>query len=58
MSSYSPCPDCPVGEVPRLTYDESKAAEAAFLGRPFNEAWSEAARRVYVGIRGAMEGGM
>ena len=33
-----------------LTYDEKKAAEAAFSGRPFNEAWSESARAVYDGI--------
>jgi hypothetical protein len=38
-------------EVPRtLTYDEKKAAEAAFRGEPFNPAWSTAARRVYEGI--------
>ena len=35
-----------------LTYDEKKAAEAAFTGRPFNPEWSEAARRVYDGIAG------
>jgi hypothetical protein len=33
-----------------LTYDEKKAAEAAFEGRPFNEAWSASARAVYDGI--------
>lgn len=33
-----------------LTYDEKKAAEAAFSGRPFNDAWSESARAVYDGI--------
>ena len=33
-----------------LTYDEKKAAEAAFAGRPFNEAWSASARVVYDGI--------
>jgi hypothetical protein len=36
-----------------LTYDEKKAAEAAFTGRPFNPEWSEAARKVYDGITGA-----
>jgi len=30
--------------------DELKAAEAAFQGQPFNEAWSRAARDVYDGI--------
>ena len=37
-----------------LTYDEKKAAEAAFTGRPFNPEWSDAARRVYDGIAAAM----
>lgn len=38
-----------------LTYDEKKAAEAAFRGEPFNPAWSAAAARVYGGIVSAME---
>ncbi len=38
----------------RLTHDELKAAEAAFQGRPFNEAWSQAAWTVYDGILAAM----
>ena len=33
-----------------LTYDEKKAADAAFSGRPFNEAWSASARAIYDGI--------
>lgn len=33
-----------------LSYDEQKAAEAAFHDRPFNPAWSKAARTVYDGI--------
>lgn len=38
-------------QTPRiLTYDERKAAEAAFAGRPFDPAWSESARTVYEGI--------
>lgn len=38
-------------QTPRiLTYDERKAADAAFAGRPFDPAWSEAARAVYDGI--------
>jgi hypothetical protein len=41
--------------VPRaLTYDEKKAAEAAFTGRPFNPEWSDAARKVYDGILSVM----
>ena len=38
----------------RLTHDELKAAEAAFQGRAINEAWSQAALNVYLGIRVAM----
>ncbi len=38
-----------------LTYDETKAAEAAFKGEPFNSAWSAAAANVYAGIMDAME---
>lgn len=37
-----------------LTYDEQKAAEAAFSGYPINPAWSAAARLVYYGIVDAM----
>ena len=37
-----------------LTYDETKAAEAAFAGLPFNPNWSMAAYAVYEGIRQAM----
>lgn len=38
-------------ESPRsLTYDEKKAAEAAFRGESFNPSWSVAAARVYEGI--------
>lgn len=44
--------------VPRalrdLTYDQKKAAEAAFQGEPFNPAWSAAAAVVYEGIVSAM----
>ncbi len=36
-----------------LTYDESKAAEAAFQGQPFNPSWSAAAQVVYEGILAA-----
>lgn len=38
-----------------LTYDEKKAAEAAFRGEPFNPAWSAAAAKVYAGILSAMD---
>ena len=37
-----------------LTYDEKKAAEAAFRGMPCDPTWSDAARAVYDGIRKAL----
>jgi hypothetical protein len=37
-----------------LTYDERKAAEAAFQGVPFDPQLSELARKVYLGISSAM----
>ncbi len=37
-----------------LTHDEQKAAEAAFKGAPFDPKWSEAARKVYLGLSSAM----
>jgi hypothetical protein len=37
-----------------LTYDERKAAEAAFRGAPFDPQLSESARKVYIGISSAM----
>ena len=37
-----------------LTNDEKKAAEAAFKGAPFDPKWSEAARKVYLGLSSAM----
>jgi hypothetical protein len=33
-----------------LTYDERRAADAAFAGHPFDPSWSKAARAVYEGI--------
>lgn len=42
-------------EPGQLTYDEKKAAEAAFQRRPFNPMWSASARLVYDGIIRAME---
>src|SRR5262249_55225353 len=33
-----------------LTYDQRRAAEAAFRGLPFDPAWSAAARSTYDGI--------
>ncbi|GJL54403.1 MAG: hypothetical protein NPIRA02_15350 [Nitrospirales bacterium] len=37
-----------------LTYDEKKAAEAAFQGLPCDPKWSQAAHSVYAGISSAM----
>ena len=37
-----------------LTYDEKKAAEAAFRGSQFDPSWSEGALKVYEGLRLAM----
>ncbi len=34
----------------RLTYDEQKAAEAAFRGLPPDSKWSSSARAIYDGI--------
>src|SRR5215212_7503326 len=39
-----------------LTYDEKKAAEAAFRGLPLNPSWSAAAKDVYEGIMAARQG--
>ncbi|HAP42032.1 MAG: hypothetical protein R3B11_12820 [Nitrospira sp.] len=33
-----------------LTYDEHKAAEAAFRGLPLDSDWSRGAQLVYIGI--------
>lgn len=37
-----------------LSYDEAKAAEAAFQGQPFDATWSESARLIYDGLLEAM----
>lgn len=37
-----------------LTHDQKKAADAAFSGRPFNEAWSASARAIYDGLMKAL----
>jgi len=36
--------------VPSLTYDEQKAAEAAFQGLPLDTKWSSHAQEIYLGI--------
>ena len=42
------------GQSRSLTYDEKKAAEAAFRGSQFDPSWSEGAMKVYEGLRLAM----
>jgi hypothetical protein len=37
-----------------LTYDEQKAADAAFAGKPFNSDWSSNSKAIYDGIVVAM----
>jgi hypothetical protein len=37
-----------------LTFDEKRAAEAAFAGEPPCSAWSEAGQRVYEGLIAAL----
>jgi hypothetical protein len=36
--------------APSLTYDELKAAEAAFQGLPLDPKWSLHAQEIYLGI--------
>lgn len=38
-----------------LTHDEHKASEAAFRGLPLNPNWSDAAKRIYQGLRAVLE---
>lgn len=37
-----------------LTYDEHKAAEAAFRGSPFNPDWTESAQEIYASLSAAI----
>lgn len=39
-----------------LTYDEHKAAEAAFRGLPLDPKWSQRAQRIYCGILAVTDG--
>ncbi|MBI4401808.1 MAG: hypothetical protein HY581_09275 [Nitrospirae bacterium] len=46
----------PASPRPRsLSFDEAKAAEAAYQGQPFNESWSQTARVVYDGVAAATQ---
>ncbi len=38
-----------------LTHDEHKASQAAFRGLPVNPNWSDAAKRIYQGLRAVLE---
>ena len=42
--------------VPPLTYDEHKAAEAAFHGLPLDPKWSLHAQEIYLGILAVTNG--
>jgi len=39
-----------------LSFDEKKAAEAAFQGLPIDEAWSVSAQAIYFGILAHTQG--
>lgn len=45
-----------MAEPKPLTYDEQKAAEAAFIGAPSNPTWTEAAQLLYARLSAAKEG--
>jgi len=42
--------------APSLTYDEHKAAEAAFHGLPLDPKWSRHAQEIYRGILAVTNG--
>lgn len=42
--------------VPPLTYDEHKAAEAAFHGLPLDPEWSRHDQEIYIGILAVTNG--
>ena len=39
-----------------LSFDEKKAAEAAFQGLPIDQAWSVSAQAIYLGILAHTQG--
>ncbi len=43
-----------MAEPKPLTYDEQKAAEAAFTGAPSNSKWTESAQLLYARLSAAM----
>ena len=44
-----------MAEPKPLTYDEQKAAEAAFVGAPSNPKWTEAAQLLYVRLSATIQ---
>jgi len=46
--------DSTMAEPKPLTYDEQKAAEAAFTGAPSDPKWTESARLLYARLTAAM----
>jgi hypothetical protein len=44
-----------MAEPKPLTYDEQKAAEAAFTGAPANPDWTEAAQLLYARLSAAIQ---
>ncbi len=44
-----------MAEPKPLTYDEQKAAEAAFTGAPSNPKWTESAQLLYARLTVAMQ---
>ena len=47
--------DRTMAEPKPLTYDEQKAAEAAFIGAPSNPEWTDSARLLYARLLAAKE---
>jgi hypothetical protein len=44
-----------MAEPKPLTYDEQKAAEAAFVGAPSNPKWTEAAQLLYIRLSATIQ---
>ena len=44
-----------MAEPKPLTYDEQRAAEAAFVGAPSNPKWTEAAQLLYVRLSATIQ---
>ena len=44
-----------MAEPKPLTYDEQKAAEAAFIGAPSNPKWTEAAQLLYARLSATIQ---